>query len=319
MRVRFCTLFDSRYATRGLVMLQSLDAYRRSHDEIFILAIDEQAQRMVSRINPGHWQIVKVAELHDSELRAAEQQRPRREFCWTCTPAMAAWLVHDSDENDIVVYLDADLLFFNDPRILLVELDEGASVLIHEHRFSPDRIAWEPTSGRFNVGFVAFKVGDEARECADRWRAQTMERCVLDPENGYCGDQSYLNEWPGRYPNLRIMRNVGGGVAPWNVNQYRLGRKEHRPTVDDREIVFFHYHALKTLAHRTLGMVAVQPAYGYDLPAATQRIIFRPYSRRLGFMTLRMRLAGFPIEHDRVLGVRELVAGIVARQFVPAI
>src|SRR5207248_4278570 len=137
-------------------------------------------------------------------------------FCWTCTPALASWMVRTSTENDIVVYLDSDLLFFGNPRTLLEELDDTAAILIHEHRFSPDRTAWLTTSGRFNVGFVAFRVGDEARACVTRWRAQTIACCESNPEKGLCGDQAYLNEWPALYPNLRIMQNLGGGVAPWN-------------------------------------------------------------------------------------------------------
>lgn len=69
MTVRFCTLFDSRYATRGLVMLQSLDAYRQPGDEIFVLAIDEQAKRMVERLNRGHWKIVNAADLVFHQVR----------------------------------------------------------------------------------------------------------------------------------------------------------------------------------------------------------------------------------------------------------
>src|SRR5262249_30070960 len=152
-------------------------------------------------------------ELQDGELDLAERQRPRREFCWTCTPALSAWMVRNSADGDIVIYLDADLLFFDDPRLLLEELATGGSVLIHEHRFSPDRIQFEPSSGRFNVGFVAFQVGDEARQIAEDWRAQTIKCCILDPDKGLCGDQGYLTAWPDHYPNVRVMRNIGGGVA----------------------------------------------------------------------------------------------------------
>jgi hypothetical protein len=260
-----------------------------------------------------------VADLEDAELSALEKSRPRREFCWTCTPALSAFMMRTGKEGDMVVYLDADLLFFADPRILLRDLDDGGAVLIHEHRFSPDRMSYLSTSGRFNVGFVGFRVCDEGRACVERWRDQTFERCELDSDNGYCGDQGYLNEWPGLYPNLRIMQNIGGGVAPWNVNQYQVGCSRKGPTVDDQHIVFFHYHALRTVFTRTFGFVAVEPAYGYEFGRIAMDLIFRPYARRLRSASRRIERAGFAVDADRVIGLKELVYGLRLGQFVQAI
>jgi hypothetical protein len=319
MNVRFCTLFDSRYATRGLVMLESLETYRRGGDEVIILAMDAVARTMVEAVNHGRWQVVDVANLADVDLLAAQKTRPMREFCWTCTPALAAWLVNTSADADIVVYLDADLMFFSDPRLLLAELDNDGVVLIHEHRYSPDRTAWAASSGRFNVGFVAFRVVPQARQCVERWRAQTLERCELDPEQGLCGDQGYLNEWPSLYPNLRIMRHLGGGVAPWNVSQYRVGRSGNAPTVEGQPVVFFHYHALQKLFDRRFGFVAANPAVGYQFPRATLDVIFRPYAQRLRRATRMLTGAGFAIEADRTIDRAELLYGIARGRYVSAI
>jgi hypothetical protein len=77
---------------------------------------------------------------------------------------------------------------------LLAEMGDNKNILIHPHRFSPDRLACEATAGTFNVGFVGFRVSDEARACAGRWREQVLALCVKDPEKGLCGDQGYLNE-----------------------------------------------------------------------------------------------------------------------------
>jgi hypothetical protein len=316
---RFCTLFDSCYATRGLVMLDSLEAYCRPDDEIIVLAIDDEAKKILARFNTARRRVVEVSELEDAELLALRAIRPRKEFCWTCTPALVAWMVRKSAENNVVIYVDADLMFFREPQILLEELENGVSILIHEHRFSPDRVSWEPEVGRFNVGFVAFRVGDEALACVERWRAQTIECCVRNPASGHCGDQAYLNEWPQLYKNLRIMRHIGGGVAPWNVNQYRIGSNSHGPTVDGQDVVFFHYHALRTLDDPLFGMIAVHPAEGYDLLPAAHPFFFRPYAKRLGRVTRRLRQAGFAVESDRIVDRRRLLKELFGGGYVWAI
>jgi hypothetical protein len=301
MTVRYCTLFDRNYATRGLVMLDSLRANCDPSDEIVVLALDQESKRLVEAVDGSDVRVIELADMEDAELLAVEKARPRREFCWTCTPALSAWMARRSALDDVVIYVDADLMFFRDPRVLLQELHDGGSMLIHEHRFSADRVAWEPDSGRFNVGFVAFRIGDEARRCVELWRAQTIECCERDPARGLCGDQHYLTEWPELYPSLRIMHNIGGGVAPWNVNQYRVARDEEGPTVNGWPIVFYHYHALSTLHDPSLKFIEVEPANGYDIPLETREYIYRPYVRRLGEITYQAIGARFPVLADKVV------------------
>jgi Nucleotide-diphospho-sugar transferase len=318
MTVRFYTLFDRRYATRGLVMLESVQAHCNSDDEFVVLALDDDTRRLLEKFPQPRRRVVMLEDIDDHELLEVKKTRPWREFCWTCTPALSSWMVRNGAENDIVVYLDADLLFFRDPQILLKELDNGGAILVHEHRFSADRAAWESPLYRFNVGFVAFRVCAEARACVERWRAQVIEHCGLDVENGYVGDQGYLVEWPKLYPNLRVMQNIGGGVAPWNIGQYRIGRNGRGPTVDHQEIVFFHYHALKTLADPTFGFVAVQPAYGYEMTRVMHDLVFRPYVKQLRKVTRSVRWAGFAVESDRVVYRKELLQGLIRGRYLLA-
>jgi hypothetical protein len=318
MTVRYYTLFDRRYATRGLVMLQSVLAHCRDDDEFVVLALDEETPALLRQFPQPRRRVITLADLGDAELLEVKKTRPWREFCWTCTPALSSVMVRHGNENDVVVYLDADLLFFRDPRVLLQELEDHGAILVHEHRFSPDRAAWDSPLYRFNVGFVAFRVCAEGRACVERWRAQVIERCELDADNGYVGDQGYLAEWPARYSNLRVIKNIGGGVAPWNVGQYRIGGNGRGPTVDENEVVFFHYHALKTLADPKFGFVAVQPAYGYEITPIVRDLIFRPYIKKLRRVARKARWKGMTMETDRTLSRKELIQGVYAGVFLPA-
>ncbi len=317
MGIRYCTLFDSRYLTRGLAMISSLAHHRREGDDMTVLAMDDVTERVVAERDG--MRVVRVDALEDPELLALRGSRPAREFCWTCTPALCSWLIHNGAEGDVVVYLDADLLFFSDPRVLLDELVDGGNVLIHEHRFSPDRANFEASSGRFNVGLVAFRVGPEARLCVERWRAQTIAKCELDPANGYCGDQGYLNEWPTLYPGVRVLQNIGGGVAPWNVNKYRVSRRGGRPTVDDQPVVFFHYHALETVIEPCFGLVAVRPSRGYVFPRQTLNAFYRPYAKLVRRFWNELSRQGVCLDPDRTSTWSDLLRGLVRGRYVSAV
>jgi hypothetical protein len=322
-RLHFCTLFDSRYAVRGLVMLESLARHCVAAHHVTILAMDDAAARMVAAAGRPEWRVMRVGDLGDAELAALEGVRPHREFCWTAAPAICRQLVAAAPEGDMVIYVDADLMFFRDPAELLAELADGGNILIHEHRYSPDRAHYEPSSGRFNVGFVAFRVGEEARACTERWRAQVIELCVLDPARGLCGDQGYLNEWPALYPGLKILRHLGGGVAPWNLRAYEVSGTRSAPRVDCVPVVFFHYHSFRTVGVAALGpalgFVAAQPAYGYEFSRSANGLLFALYAGRIRGCHGALRRAGFDLPTDLSVGLADALRGVASGRYVPAI
>jgi hypothetical protein len=316
MTIHFCTLFDMRYAARGLAMLESLEAHYRGDKTVTILAMDDTTPSMVAKLGRPGWKAISVDQLGDAELFEVRKSRPHREFCWTSAPALVRQMVESYRDNDTVVYVDADLYFFASPQLLLDELGSAGNILIHEHRYSADRRHYESSSGRFNVGFVAFVIGDEARACVNRWRRQVLDKCVLDPDNGFCGDQGYLNEWPALYPGLRILRNIGGGVAPWNLRSYEVAGTVTRPTVDGVPIVFFHYHSFRTVSVRFFGNIAAIPAWGYEFAREAQHLLFSRYSRKLRQTSNKAARLGFKVESDMEHPVRDAALALLRRNLI---
>jgi hypothetical protein len=315
--IHFCTLFDARYAARGLVMLESLEQHFKGDKSVTILAMDEATPSIIDRLGRADWKVVSTEQLGDADLLDVSKTRPHREFCWTCTPALINQIVKSSKEGEVVVYLDADLYFFASPQIILEELGQSGNILIHEHRFSADRRDFESSSGRFNVGLVAFVASDEARACINRWRRQVLDKCVMDPDRGFCGDQGYLNEWPDRYAGLRVLRNIGAGVAPWNLLSYNVSGSKRRPVVDGVPVIFFHYHSLRTISADHFGYVAILPAWGYEFSRESQRLLFVHYPKKL--RQIFKRAARFDIKFstdlERPLG--EVIDAVLRQQLVP--
>jgi hypothetical protein len=313
------TLFDHHYAARGLVMLESLARHCSAPLDAAVLCMTPEAHRIVSALGARGVRALAVEELGDGELLALRGVRPHREFCWTATPALLRHALRRAAPGDTIAYLDADLMFFADPMQLLRELD-GHDILIHEHRYAPDRLAWQRTSGIFNVGLVAFRPGEQAAACLERWRRQCLEKCELDPEHGYCGDQGYLDEWPDRYDRLRILGHLGGGVAPWNVGQYAVTRGAAGPLVNGAPVVFYHYHALRVVhVDWPFGLVA-DPAEGYQFPRAVQSLLYRPYLRALRRQQRAIRKAvGARPRIETAQGARMIIKGLATRALLAAL
>ena len=191
-----------------------LDSLRRASTkpiQTYVLALDEEAHRVALG---NATTVMAIEDLRDEEFLNARKNRSHEEFCWTCAPVLSSFILQNKPVGEFAVYLDADLYFFSDPAALLAEMGDDKNIVIHPHRFSPDRVSWEATAGTFNVGFVGFRISDEARACADRWRTQVLDLCVKDPEKGLCGGSRVFKRMAFVIPGLRIMENIGGGTAP---------------------------------------------------------------------------------------------------------
>jgi hypothetical protein len=159
------------------------------------------------------------------------------EYCWTCTPSIIKYCLKTYNLPSCT-YLDADLYFFSNPAVLMEEMGDK-SVLITEHRYTPE-YDQSATSGIYCVQFMTFKNDDSGLTVLDWWRKACIAWCYARLEDGKFGDQKYLDDWPARFKGIHVLKNPGGGVAPWNVQQYDLTQKKC-------ELVFYHFHNVKFL------------------------------------------------------------------------
>ena len=70
--------------------------------------------------------------------------------------------------------------------------------------------------------FITFLNEENSLKVLDKWRKQCIDWCYARYEDGKFGDQKYLDEWPSIYQNIHILQHQGGGIAPWNLRQYRF-------------------------------------------------------------------------------------------------
>jgi hypothetical protein len=276
MRYNFCTLFDSNYASRGLSLYRSLEKHCGNDFLLTVLCMDNEVRHALAALNLSKVRLWNVEDIGDAELLAIREVRPRREFCWTCPGPLILSLLNEAGEGSVVTYLDADLMFFSDIKPIYDELGDK-DILIHGHNFAPRYASYAQSSGVFNVGLISVRHSTQGMACLIRWRAQNMEKCELDPENGYCGDQKYLDEWPSLYSGLVILKHPGGGVAPWNVEAHGVREQGGRVMIDGCPLVFYHFHALRIVLAANWGQWFAIPSIGYNFDATVRRLIYRPY------------------------------------------
>lgn len=288
----FCTLFDSNYLARGLALYESLKKVSSSF-HLYILAFDEKCHRYLVEQKLPHCTVISLAEFEDSELLRVKSTRSAAEYCWTCTPSIIRYCLQTYRLTSCT-YLDADMIFYSDPQVLIDEMGEK-SVLISEHRYT-DMYDQSKLSGIYCVQFMCFKNTAEGLHVLNWWRERCIEWCYARFEDGKFGDQKYLDDWTTRFDSVHVMRNIGGGVAPWNLQQYRFVREGDDIIVHDEKksiqnrLVFFHFHGVKFFTDDKAMLAG--PLYHID--CEIKRLFYFPYLQTLCYiaLTIQQRYAG---------------------------
>jgi len=247
---------------------------------LWILCMDEPTYSILERMRLENVRLIPLDDFEDDALREAKRNRTFAEYCWTCTAPLISFVIQNEPTASLVTYLDADLFFYSNPQPIYDELGDG-SILIVGHRFSPEYTAQEETSGIYNVSMVVFRRDRDGLECLAWWKERVLEACALDPEAGLCGDQKYLDDWPTRFRNVVVLQHKGGGLAPWNISDYSLSRKNGQTYVDSDRLIFYHFHSLQILRKRFLLKRAFLASRGYRFTREQVALIYLPYAREL--------------------------------------
>lgn len=274
----YCTLFDSFYLSRGLVMYQSLvKNCKKFH--IYIFAFDDLCYEILKKENLTNTTIISLKEFENKELLEVKPGRNKAEYCWTSTPSTIQYVL-DNFNVPFCTYIDADLYFYNNPEVLENEMSDTESVLITEHRYSwLAKLYEEKRAGKFCVQYITFKNNNSGREVLDNWSKQCIDWCYNRYEDGKFGDQKYLDEWPGKYKGIHILKNHGGGLAPWNVQQYRFNKKDfyfiHKKTQKKYNLIFFHFHFVRFYEDNTIDIG------WHNIPGILKQKLYVPYIKEI--------------------------------------
>lgn len=274
----FCTLFNKNYFSRGLAMYDSLKKHCNSF-HLYIFAFDEITYSILKRMKLDSATIISLEELENEVLLSVKADRSFGEYCWTCTPSTISYVL-DNYSHDHCTYIDADIYFYRDPLILFNELNKN-SILITEHRYTKKYDQTE-TSGKYCVQFITFKNNEYGLKALDWWEERCIEWCYNRVEKGKFGDQKYLDDWPERFEQTHELKHLGGGVAPWNVQQYEIMSLDGRlygvekDTERKFELVFYHFHNLKINRDNSVLL-----SHCYELSASVIENVYFPYLLQL--------------------------------------
>lgn len=260
--LNFCTLFDSFYLDKGIALYRSLERVSDCF-KIFIFCFDDLSRDILNSMKFEHAIILHHSAFENDDLLKLKRERSKAEYCWTCTPVIIEYVL-DHFEVDDCTYIDADLYFFDNPQVLFDEIKVNyANIGITSHRFSDglkDRWLCR-RSGKFCVEFNFFDQTPNSRKALKWWREQCAEWCFHLYEAERMGDQKYIEKFPLLFNGVYEFQNLGGGVAPWNLNQYVYDHSENKHIYlknkrDDAvfSVIYYHFQNLRFLSENIVNV-----------------------------------------------------------------
>lgn len=194
---------------------------------------------------------ISLIEFEDEDLLKAKSNRSKGEYCWMCMPPFIRFLLKKYN-LDYCTEIDADMLFYQDPQILINELiDSGCSAQFVEHRFAKnDKREW--FVGKYCTQLNTIKNDEVGRSFLDDWIEMCYESTAAIKDGIHWGEQKYLDPLVEKYKDhVHSLDNLGGGVAPWNVKQYKyLVTINNKIFLEDKKsgrvfsLVFYHFEGL---------------------------------------------------------------------------
>lgn len=276
----FCTLFNSLYWAKGILTLRSL--LNVCHDaQIYVLAMDDRTAELLQHENNSHIYVVTLVEFETQEILEAKSNRSQTEYCWTCSSAFIYYCM-TTFHLPSCTYIDADMYFYASPLKLLEEIGNN-DVMVTEHRYTPQFDA-SATSGKYCVQFMYFRNTPNGMHVLKWWRDACLKWCYDRYEDGKFGDQKYLDDWINRFIGIHVMRHEGGGLAPWNIQQYVIKRQygalyaRNKRTGICSEVIFYHFHHLRNYQLCSMKEFRMGP---YPIAPDVRTLIYLPYIKEL--------------------------------------
>lgn len=283
MKTTLCTLFDHNYLDKGLAMYESLEKVCTDFN-LYVLCMSDKCYEILTDLNYKYIIPIKLEEFETEEMLMAKSSRSFGKYCFTCSSNLIKYILNKYSPIDCT-YVDSDLLFYEDPQTIIDEMYlANKSVLITPHRYlEKEEKRRSDEVGKYCIEFNTFKNDVKGRQVLEVWRNQCLLCC--DTIIGLCwGDQRYLNDWAELYDCVHVVKNLGAGVAPWNINDYKL------VTIDDIhykllyrnkyncQLIFYHFQGIIYKSRKKVRMCALEHLFT-DINLVQS--IYKPYLQSL--------------------------------------
>ena len=241
------TLCSNNYLAHAKTLGDSVIAHNPSY--IFIIGLVDKKDQRIDYTSFSPHIIILVEDIGIEKFDELPKKYNIIEFNTCVKPSYFKFIFNNYKEVRNVFYVDPDIMLFNnftELENLLFKYD----ILITPHILSP--ITYDglyPSEnlflnyGLYNLGFIGVNRNTVTEfKFLDWWETRTLNLGFNDTVNGYFVDQLWINFVPLFFKNVKILRDFGYNVAPWNLHERTVIFRNNQFTLSgDDKFYFFHF------------------------------------------------------------------------------
>lgn len=239
----FCSIITSDYFFYIQALYDSIIQYQ-PNVSFKILVVDEITKDLTyDNIEVFSLNEIKKSFQSDYTKIAHYESDPASKLRWALKPLFIKYLLL-LEKFEKVIFLDPDILFYNDPAFLFEKLTKS-DVIITPHWRSKDpevdKTNFESlfTGGLFNAGF--FGCNRNAVNILEWWLKVCAYKMIK--VDGFYVDQGYLNLMPIYFSDqVEIIQHKGCNVSNWNLIECKRSFKDSDVIIANKyPLIFIHY------------------------------------------------------------------------------
>jgi hypothetical protein len=245
------TLCSNNYLAQAKILCDSITAHHPDYTFIFGL-VDELNQDIDYSFFSPHL-ILPVEKIAIPDFDGLWKKFNIIEFNTSVKASYFKYLFKSYPGVNTICYLDPDIRVYH-PLNLLEKEFELNEVLIVPHILTPINIDGQNPAenlflnyGLYNLGFIGLH-----RNCTlaggllDWWEERTLNLGYDNPCKGLFVDQLWINLVPLFFEKVKILKNAGLNMAPWNLHERRIKAETKEPEmIDGTPLYFFHFSSYK--------------------------------------------------------------------------
>jgi lipopolysaccharide biosynthesis glycosyltransferase len=237
---KFCTIVDTNYLPQALSMLDSLVAHHPESE--FYLLISDISGESTFKLDSIRILTLEDLKFDVTQLDLLLKLYDTVEFATCLKPLLIGCLLTDKD--DIVTYLDPDIIVFSRlDRGLEIAMKNG--IALTPHRLTPSQVQLRDFNemkflkyGIFNLGYIS--VSEKSRPMLAWWSERLMWFCTIFPDDSAFTDQKWIDFVPALF-DFGVIRDRGYNLATWNIDERELFVIDGKFHTIDGPLVFIHF------------------------------------------------------------------------------